>query len=52
MKFLADMGVSMTVVRNLREAGYEAIHLREEGLQRIPDPEIVEKARRTNCFNL
>ncbi len=45
MKFLADMGVSMTVVRNLREAGYEAIHLREEGLQRLPDPEIVEKAR-------
>ena len=45
MKFLADMGVSMTVVRNLREAGYEAIHLREEGLQRLPDPEIVEKAK-------
>jgi predicted nuclease of predicted toxin-antitoxin system len=45
VKFLADMGVSMTVVRNLREAGYEAIHLREEGLQRLPDPEILEKAR-------
>lgn len=35
----------MTVVRNLREAGYEAIHLREEGLQRLPDPEILEKVR-------
>lgn len=45
MKFLADMGVSMTVVRNLRASGYQAIHLREEGLQRLPDPEIVEKAR-------
>ncbi|NES19180.1 MAG: hypothetical protein F6K41_09675 [Symploca sp. SIO3E6] len=45
MKFLADMGVSMTVVRNLRKAGYEAIHLSEEGLQRLRDREIMEKAR-------
>ena len=46
MKFLADMGVSMTVVRNLREAGYEAIHLREEGLQRLPDTEIATYSQR------
>ena len=45
MKFLADMGVSMTVVQRLRESGYDAIHLREEGLQRLPDPDILEKAR-------
>ena len=45
MKFLADMGVSMTVVRNLQKAGYEAIHLSEEGLQRLRDREIMEKAR-------
>ena len=45
MKFLADMGISITVVRNLRDVGYDAIHLREEGLQRLPDPDIVEKAR-------
>lgn len=45
MRFLADMGVSMTVVQVLRESGHEASHLREEGLQRLPDPEIVEKAR-------
>jgi predicted nuclease of predicted toxin-antitoxin system len=48
MKFLADMGISMTVVRNLRESGYDAIHLREEGLQRLPDLNIVEKARQEN----
>lgn len=35
----------MTVVQSLRESGYDASHLREEGLQRLPDPEIVEKAR-------
>ena len=45
MKFLADMGVSMTVIRTLRQNGYDAVHLREEGLQRLADAEIVLKAR-------
>ena len=45
MKFLADMGISMTVVQTLRQWGYDAVHLREEGLQRLPDPDILEKAR-------
>lgn len=45
MKFLADMGVSMTIVQNLRESGYDVVHLREEGLQRLPDINIVEKAK-------
>ena len=31
MKFLADMGVSMTVIQTLRQNGYDAVHLREEG---------------------
>lgn len=46
MKFLADMGVSMTTVDALRQIGEEAIHLREEGLQRLPDSDILEKAKR------
>ncbi|GET43516.1 DUF5615 family PIN-like protein [Microseira wollei] len=45
MKFLADMGVSMTVIRTLRQNGYDAVHLREQGLQRLADAEIVLKAR-------
>jgi predicted nuclease of predicted toxin-antitoxin system len=45
MKFLADMGVSMSTVRSLREQGHEAIHLREEGLRQLPDEKILEKAR-------
>jgi predicted nuclease of predicted toxin-antitoxin system len=45
MKFLADMGVSMTVIQTLRQNGYDAVHLREEGLQRLADSEIVLKAR-------
>jgi predicted nuclease of predicted toxin-antitoxin system len=46
MKFLADMGISMTVVQALREQGYDAVHLREQGLQQLPDPEILTKAKR------
>ncbi len=44
MRFLADMGVSQRVVKWLREAGHEAVHLRDEGLQRLPDAEIFAKA--------
>jgi predicted nuclease of predicted toxin-antitoxin system len=39
------MGVSLSTVRSLREQGHEAIHLREEGLQQLPDEKILEKAR-------
>ena len=46
MRFLADMGVSMGVVEWLREQGHEAKHLREEGLERLPNGEIFEKAAR------
>ena len=46
MRFLADMGISMSTVEALRQEGHEVVHLREEGLQRLPDPAILEKARR------
>ena len=38
MRFLADMGVSQQVVEWLRMNGHEAVHLRDEGLQRLPHP--------------
>ena len=44
MKFLADMGLSQSSVNWLRQNGYDVIHLREEGLQRKTDIEIVKKA--------
>lgn len=44
MKFLADVGISMSTVQALRDSGYKVIHLREQGLQRLPDAEIVKKA--------
>ena len=45
MKFLADMGISPKTVAFLREQGYEAVHLHEEGLDRLEDPAILAKAR-------
>jgi predicted nuclease of predicted toxin-antitoxin system len=48
MRFLADMGISLRTVEWLRSQGYDIVHLRDEGLQRLPDPEILEKARLEN----
>ncbi|WP_017319094.1 DUF5615 family PIN-like protein [Mastigocladopsis repens] len=45
MKFLADMGISLRTVAWLRDAGYDTVYLREEDLQRLPDDEILLKAR-------
>jgi predicted nuclease of predicted toxin-antitoxin system len=38
------MGVSMGVVRWLREHGHDAVHLRDEGLRRLPNGQIFNKA--------
>ncbi|KWT78973.1 hypothetical protein ASN18_2770 [Candidatus Magnetominusculus xianensis] len=38
------MGVSWRVVEWLREKGHDAVHLREEGLQRLPNGKIFQKA--------
>ena len=48
MKFLADMGISPLVVEDLRQKGYDAIHLLDEKLYRMTDGDILEKARREN----
>lgn len=44
MRFLADMGVAGSVVRWLRQCGHDAVHLLDEGLERLPDEEIFAKA--------
>ncbi len=46
MKFLADMGISPKAVRFLRDLGHDAEHLHDQGLDRLPDHAILEKARR------
>ena len=45
MKFLADMGISVVTVDYLRSQGYDAVHLREQGLHKLEDPAILQKAR-------
>lgn len=52
MKFLADMGISYRSVEFLRQNGHEASHLFEEGLNKLPDPEILAKARREGAVLL
>ena len=46
MRFLADMGISPRTVGFLRDMGYDAAHLHDEGLDRLSDPDILAKARR------
>ncbi|NUO83853.1 DUF5615 family PIN-like protein [candidate division KSB1 bacterium] len=48
MRFLGDMGIASSTVRWLKSQGHEAKHLREEGLQRLPDDEIFSKAKNEN----
>jgi len=45
MKFLADMGLSVVTVEYLRSQGYDAVHLREQGLHKMEDSDILQKAR-------
>ena len=44
MRFLADMGVALGIAQWLRAEGHDTVHLREEGLQRLPNGEIFDKA--------
>ncbi len=46
MKFLADMGISPKTVAHLQALGHDAAHLHEQGLGRLPDADILEKAKR------
>lgn len=44
MKFIADMGISQTTVKWLREQGFDAIHVRDINMHRASDAAIVKKA--------
>ena len=48
MRFLADMGVSLKTVIWLRQSNHDAVHLREDGLQQLSDPLVLEKAYTEN----
>lgn len=44
MRFLVDASLSPEVAAGLREAGHDAMHLRERGLQAAPDPVVLDLA--------
>lgn len=52
MRFLADMGIAQSTVKWLRSIGHEAKHLREEGLQKLPDRDIFTKAQKEGSIVL
>ena len=45
MRFLADAGVSPKTIEFLAQLGHYAEHVRALGMQRAPDPQIVDRAR-------
>jgi predicted nuclease of predicted toxin-antitoxin system len=44
LKFLIDMPLAARMAVQLRAAGHDAVHLREQGLGRLADEEIFAKA--------
>jgi predicted nuclease of predicted toxin-antitoxin system len=46
VRFLADMCVDVRIIKWLLQNGHDATHLRDQGLQRMPNGEIFEKAIR------
>jgi predicted nuclease of predicted toxin-antitoxin system len=52
MRFLADMGISPKTLNFLQTLGYQGMHLGQEGLGRLSDAEILEKACREGSIVL
>lgn len=46
IRFLLDMGIAQSTSRSLSSPGHDTIHLRDQGLERLQDRMIVEKAQR------
>jgi predicted nuclease of predicted toxin-antitoxin system len=44
LRFLVDNALSQRLAEGLRQAGHDAVHLREIGRQNAPDPEVLARA--------
>lgn len=45
MRFLADAGISPRTVEFLRRSGHDVAHVRDYGMQRSPDREVIDRAQ-------
>ena len=45
IRFLLDMGLAQSTGEHLRSRGHDVVHLRDQGLERLPDDQIVAKAQ-------
>ena len=45
IRFLLDMGLAHSTGEYLRSQGYDVVHLHDQGLERLPDDQIVAKAQ-------
>jgi predicted nuclease of predicted toxin-antitoxin system len=46
MKFIVDQGIPAAAIAFLRAAGHDVLHVREAGLNELPDEDILERAIR------
>ena len=46
IRFLLDMGLSQSTSQYLRSLGHDVVHLRDQGLERLPDDLIVAKPQK------
>jgi predicted nuclease of predicted toxin-antitoxin system len=46
MKFIVDQGIPVSAIAFLREAGHDVLHVREAGLNQLPDEDILKAAIR------